>query len=806
MHDRMIPSRAMRVALVLAALAMLVPLVPARGASSVNIEARPLLGGRYEAGGWAAIAVTLVNEAEPVEGYLTAETRSGNMRRFVEMPAGARKTVTLYVQPEAFQRRITVRYEEPNGAAESVVELRALDQAGGQAAVIGDGAGNVRPQLDGIDDGRPDPLDLGIGDVPERPEPLDALHGIVWTADSTALSDGQRRGIERWVADGGQLVVLGGADWQARTDAFVDLLPLDALTATDGVAQGELARWTGVDEPPAADATVATGTLRPGARSLVIAEDGTPLISMRPIGAGRVILVGTDLATEAHRGWAGAPILWSRLMPSSAAIEQFWGGGPGFPVREEAENAMSQALGNVPSLDVPPAELLLGVIVAYILLIGPITYVVLRRLDRRELAWITAPVLVVLFSACSYGIGSTLKGGDIIVNQISLIHTSSAGQSATVQSYAGIFSPQRETFDMSVEADALMAQLRPSNGMGGQVPASTVVAHQGDPARLEGLSIGVFGFEGVRADAVVDYEPALSVTWSQDDGELAGTVRNDGDEPLSDVAFISGSGGTRIGDLAPGEEKTFELRRNFNGSSASDGVYGFGGFGGGGEAEQVSLLRRQVIDSLVGYGGFMPGMEIATTSGRGPYLIGWRETPGPLPVAIDGVTAQRLDHSVEVIAVRPQLASGEATIEPGQMVVSVVERTGDASEAGPGMMMINDGTATFGIALPLEASGMAVSELEILAGPDPGMVIGEQGGFGGMWPPGFTIELRNPETGEWTPLGDLSQESRFKVDDPATAMDGAGRVEVRVTGEGINPNFGSNTVFVSARVSGVIGE
>lgn len=805
MHDRTISSRAMRIALVLAACAMLLPVVPARGASSVNMEARPLLGGRYEVGGWSAIAVTLVNEAEPTEGYLSAETRSGNMRRFVEMPAGARKAITLYVQPEAFQRRITVRYEEPNGVVEAIVELRVLEQSGGQVAVVGDGAGNVRPQLGAIEDGRAEPVDLGIGDLPERPEPLDALSGIVWAADSTALSDGQRRGLDRWVADGGQLVILGGADWQARTDAFVDLLPLEGLTATDGVSQGELAGWTGVDEPPVPDATVATGTLHPDARALVRAEDGTPLVSMRPVGAGRVILIGADLATEAHRGWPGGPILWSRLMPSSAALEQFVG-GPGFPVREEAENSMSQALGNVPSLEVPPAELLLAVIVGYILLIGPITYVVLRRLDRRELAWITAPVLVILFSACSYGIGTTLKGGDIIVNQISLIHSSSAGQTATVQAYAGIFSPERSTFDLTVEADALMAQLRPSNEMGGQAPVSTVVAHQGDPARLEGLSIGVFGFEGVRADAVVDYEPALSVTWTHDDGDLTGTVRNDGDEPLSDVAFISGGGGTRVGDLAPGEEKTFDVPRNMNGSSASDGVYGFGGFGGGGEAERVSLLRRQVIDSLVGYGGFMPGMDVGTSSGRGPYVIGWRDTPGPLAVGIDGLQAQRLDHSVEVIAVRPQLATGEATVQPGQMVVSVVERTGDAGDAGPGMMMISDGSATFGIALPLEASGMEVTELEILAGPDPGMVIGEGGGFGGMWPPGFTIELRDPQTGEWGPLGDLSQESRYEIDDPSTAIDEAGRIEVRVTAEGINPNFGANTVFVSARVTGVIGE
>ena len=44
-------------------------------------------------------------------------------------------------------------------------------------------------------------------DIPERSEPLDGLSAIVWADDSSALSEAQRRAMERWVASGGQLVV-----------------------------------------------------------------------------------------------------------------------------------------------------------------------------------------------------------------------------------------------------------------------------------------------------------------------------------------------------------------------------------------------------------------------------------------------------------------------------------------------------------------------------------------------------------------------------------------------------------------------
>lgn len=626
--------RASATASFLAALALLLAAVPVHAASSISIDARPLLGGRYEVGGWAAIAVTLANEGEPTEGYLEAEGEDSLVRRFVEMPAGARKQVTLYVAPEAFQRRITVRYAEPNGTVEATVEVRVFEQTGDQVAIVGDGAGTLRPQLPAATGpGLPEPISIGVADLPDRLEPLRGLSSIVWAGDSSGLTEAQRRSIASWVAEGGQLVVVGGPDWQARTDAFADLLPLESLHAIDGVVLDTLADWAGGSEPPVANATVSSGTLRPDARQLVLDGAGITLLSMRDVGAGRVILLGADLASEPFRGWTDAPALWGRLLPSNALWEQYFGSG--MPPREEMANSMSQALGNLPSLEVPPAELLLLVVVAYILLIGPINYLVLRRLDRRELAWVTAPVLVVLFSATSYGIGSAMKGSSIIINQVAIIRSSTAGSAANVETYAGIFSPDRATYDVRVDADALLGLLSTNAFQPTPANRTDVVVEQGDPARMRELAVGVFGFESVRADAVTEHEAALSVEWQRDGEDLTGVVTNVGGEPLEDVAYISRSGGEMIGDLAPGESGTFEVTgTNFNASSASDQVYGFGGFDPTNPDQREIAARRSIIDALVGYGGFMPPGTDLPASGRGPYLIGWSSAAGPLPVKI----------------------------------------------------------------------------------------------------------------------------------------------------------------------------
>ena len=132
----------------------------------------------------------------------------------------------LYVEPEAFQRELNVVYDEPNGRVSSTVEVRVLEQSNDQVGVVGDTTGTLRPQLIGANEFEaPEPIVMTPADIPERPEPLGGLSSIVWAGDSGSLSEGQRRSIDRWIAEGGRLVVIGGADWQARTSAFTDILP-----------------------------------------------------------------------------------------------------------------------------------------------------------------------------------------------------------------------------------------------------------------------------------------------------------------------------------------------------------------------------------------------------------------------------------------------------------------------------------------------------------------------------------------------------------------------------------------------------
>ena len=792
-----------------ALLLMLVAVGATAAASPVSLDVRPLLGGRFQSGGWLAVAVKLTNDGPPVAGNLVAATSDGTARRPVELPAGARKQVTLYVRPQPFQRKLEVRFEQGGSVlAKADAPLQVLDgSSSAQVAIVGDGGGSLRAQLLSRGAGLPEPVSLLPADLPERPEPLAGVEVIVWAGDSTVLNPAQRRSLQRSVAAGGELIVLGGPDWQARSEAFSELLPVSDLHAVDGATASGLGGWVGL-AAPAGTVTAASGKLAAGALALapLQGKGGEPLVAAVSRGAGRVLYFAVDLGTDQFRAWDGGPIIWSRLVPEDQFSGQFGGGFPG----QDAATSMTQALASLPALDVPPAELLLAVIVGYILLIGPISYLVLRRFDRRELAWMSAPLLVIVFSACSYGIGNSLKGSEVILNQINLVRVAAGGSAASVEGYAGLFSPNRATYDLTVKADALLAPLNMSQFQPQpQANQLAYVTDQGNPAHMRGVDVSVFGFQSVRADAVVDYHPSLQVEWRVLERGIEGTVTNIGSVEMEDVAVIGQSSGTLIGNLKPRASKDFTgTLTNVNGGSVSDQVYGVNNFDPSAQSDRSLLARRSVIDSLVGLGGGWPGKGGVTSSlglDSGPFVVGWRPGSGPLEVTVDGRIVQRYDQTVEVISGRPGFGPGPVKIEPAQISTRIVSTGGDASVQQPGFVSIGNGEVVFSLALPLEATGLAPTKVTLVTAPDPSIILGNQGDAGIFLPPGFKLSVLDPGSGEWVTLGDLSKASRFEIKDPTTVLDSAGTIEVRITGTGIDAaSFGQTSVFVGARVEGVI--
>ena len=286
-------------------------------------------------------------------------------------------------------------------------------------------------------------------ELPDKSAGYDGVDAVLLRADAPldSLSEAQTDALKAWVVAGGHLIVCGGADPTPLGNAFYNGL----LPASIGPEQGET---LGLTPKPL-----------PGVR-VVASDGGRPTVVEGPYGAGRVTLLADD--TPTIRTWSvpRQAAFWKQALsghPASSLLNVVAG-------REEAGGSqfygyygggwgqLSDAVMRAPALDAPGADVVGLFLLAYVLILVPINYLVLKRLDKKEWSWVTVPALVVVFAVTTYGVGYAAKGNSVFVNRAAVVETTAGERQAGLYTEIGLFSPHRTTYDMSVaDPNALAA-------------------------------------------------------------------------------------------------------------------------------------------------------------------------------------------------------------------------------------------------------------------------------------------------------------------------------------------------------------
>jgi hypothetical protein len=583
-------------------------------AGSVTMDARIMLQGHARVGGWAAIEVDLLNDGPALQGELRMDGGSQSNARYamaVDLPTGSHKLYVLHAQPPAFGRNVKVDLVANEQVVQSVTVAYLVHDA--TQLVVGVLAERPAAIVSEIHlpssptGAAPVIVPLTINDLPDRAEGWGVLDRLVWQdVDSNQLSTAQLDALRRWVAAGGRLVIVGGSAGIGTLSAFPDDLLPYRPTATLDLDPTTLVSLTGPLPQGAGVLPAMAGALSHG-RALASSGDRTVAAELA-YGSGRVTLLGFDPTTK----WLGESksidALWRGLLPDRA-------GDPGLLVDD---SQLVQAVYQLPSLQLPPTSGLLAIIVAYILIIGPINYFILKRIDRRELAWITMPVLVVTFAAASFGYGSFLRGTDVVINEVAIVHGAPDATEASAQVYFGIFSPTRSTYQVDVPQGALLAS--PINGDPfGQGAAGTLDLLQGAgpdaPSAVRNLSVGSGSLRVVRAQLPVT-APRMRATFSLTNGSLTGTFENASDVPLEGVAVVLGSSVAVLGDVAAHAtaQVNLPIRDNPFGNALADLVVG-SAFDQSSEAGVRRSTRYQMVNQLAfdptgQFGGSLPADQV----------------------------------------------------------------------------------------------------------------------------------------------------------------------------------------------------
>lgn len=771
---------------------------PVAAADGLEMSARALIGGHARAGSWVAIAVDISNDGPAVVGELRMAAGTSGRTRYampVDLPTQSSKRYIVHAQAPVFGGRLKVTLVGTNGSsiAERTVDVTIHDPTQLVVGVVAERPqqlGGVLRLLPGATGTAAAIVNLSPADLPERVEAWSVLDRIVWQdVDTDELSTRQIAALQAWVAGGGRLVVAGGTAGpdvvSALPDAFLPYRPI----VTQDVPASALGDLLGEVPPDAADVPGLAGELSRG-RALVRLGDQV-VAAEAPFGIGSVTILGVDATT----GWLatapGTEALWRRLLPvrssGSAAIAS------------TDDSQLLNAVSQLPALALPPISGLLLLLVGYIVLVGPVNYVVLRRLDRREWAWISIPALIVGFTVGAYAIGASLRGSDVLLHEVAIVRSAADSDRGLGLVYAGVFSPSRGTYQVTVLGDALLSA--PINGdfFGGATSGSTALdIVQGDPAMVRDLAIGYGSLRSLRVEAGVT-APIVTAELRLQGDTVVGTITNRSDVTLERPALVVGANVQAFESLAPGASLTVSLPLGAEpfGSPLSEKVVGqplFDGTVSGVDYQRLSV-RRALVDQLTYDPNFGTSSQLPAD---GPVLLAFGDRP-VVDVAVADRTP-RMSSTVLYQVALPLEVSGDVVFRDDLVRSTIVSVDAPFFSKDPSSVSFGQGALTMAYR-PIAFEGSLTATRLVMA-----MNQGGAPGIGGGEPlrieptgPAEPVELCTqqpcadlpqdflPEveildrtTSTWMALPHLGPGLSYALDDPARYVDpDSGTVWVR---------------------------
>jgi hypothetical protein len=476
-----------------------------------------------------------------------------------------------------------------------------------------------------------------------------------------------------------------------------------------------LADWLGVSDADArslgAQTVISTGTLVEGARTLLTTEDGTPLLVRRTLGAGTVDYLTADPNTQPLRSWGNLPDLWFTMFTTTGATP---GWSHGFGDWDQAGRAVEILPGYDPLPDILP---LCAFLFGYIALIGPINYFVLSRINRREWAWITIPVFILVFSVASYVLGFNLRGNEATLNRLAVVQSWSEIERARVDSLIGLLSPRRGQYSLSVESDETLRPiprpLQPGSVVARNVQTSVDI-HEAEQFRASEFTVDASFIAGFHLSGMIETPPFTGqASFAYDDtipGQqvVRGSVRNNGDTPLNFPVILARGQSLYLGDsIAPGDLETFDLvlagegvsspspyipsianpylsfRTSFSSSATEQSVIDILGS----ERYDINYIRRGVrSDSVEDQTNFRQQLLLSSlvddsfqSTGRGDkvYLAGWIDS-APLSVELEGANWNSQASTVYLVELATEFVppTREVTIPAERFTWAVREYNG----------------------------------------------------------------------------------------------------------------------------------
>ncbi|MBO0778857.1 MAG: hypothetical protein J2P37_08530 [Ktedonobacteraceae bacterium] len=606
-------------ALVLA-LSVFSPRASAISLASPSFQVSAGFGSRYQQrdGVWVPVQVTLHNDGPDFNGKISInpptlyslpnQSPTPTYQQSINLPTGSQKQVTLYIplgnSTPGTSQTITVDLLDNNNQkiSSQQASLRSLGPGDLFIGILSNqstGFGALsQVQLPGSGSQiATEPLKAAT--MPSIADALKSFDLIILDHfDTASLNKDQLAALERWVAQGGTLILAGGPEWRGTlTPLPSGMLPVDIhgtttlptgahLFPVGGPTKSGPTSQTQPSDAMPAPLTVSTSSVKPGS-TVLQAAGNTPLIVQSRYELGTLYYLAFDPQLEPVASWSNASYLWKGLL-IRAAGDQFLNSAQNFnsPIINNGSgydgSGMEALLQSMFPNAFPATWLILVLLLSYILILGPARLLLVRLLKNRDWSWRVALATIVVFSLLSYGLALQQKGTSIISSTISVIQLSKPDASnntshANIATYIGVFVPSQGDFQVHIAGNDQVQTINSNTNYaqfsgGSSAPQRATVTSTANGTNVELQGVETWTVRSLVSRHETQVKGGISAQLTLNNNMLSGTVTNTLPYGLNDAYVLVGDQYLKLGHLAASQSMPVNLQLNATHNSSTRSI------------------------------------------------------------------------------------------------------------------------------------------------------------------------------------------------------------------------------------------
>ena len=392
---------------------------------------------------------------------------------------------------------------------------------------------------------------------------IDGLDVIVINNYNMAnLNDNQYKSLNNWVNSGGTLLIGAGGN-ESKT---INNINKSFLNITSNGTKEQNVK-TGSE-----NLNLILSQISLNDSTAIVNSNENELVYSLDRGAGKILITAFDLGLEPFISSNDAVIMLQDMLKGTfdKIYEGNYQGG-----YYSASYEVSNLLGNIP-VDNTVSTLTLGIVLGvYAILVGIVIYLILKKMEKRDLIWGLIPITAIVFTVMIYFLGSKTKIKDVIVNSTNIISVDEDGR-GQINSYIGIASKNKGNIKIEKEEDLKMQYMSDDYYYYGDTDynAKTLrvkTTYTNDNSYFTVANNNVAEVNKFKISGKEIVMPKVENTLSIKDGKLEGTIKNNLDSDIKKLVIVSGKTVWDLGQVNKGEEISIADLDN----NASSGLLGY---------------------------------------------------------------------------------------------------------------------------------------------------------------------------------------------------------------------------------------